>query len=234
MLKRLAKAISDSGAASRREAERMIEHGRVTVNDEKITTPVFFVDESHSICVDGQHLNRGQPEIKIWSLYKPIGYITTRKDPQGRKTVFDLLKHIDERLLYVGRLDINSEGLLLFTNNGNVSRYFELPKNKIKRTYKVRIYGDISDKKLSIIKKGCSVDGINYGPMNINVLRTEGKNKWLEVSLNEGKNREIRKVFSAFGMQVNRLIRIAYGPFWLGNLKPGELRLESFSFDSLY
>jgi len=229
VLKRLAKAISDSGAASRREAERIIEQGRVSVNGEKITTPVFFVDESHTICIDGRPLNREQPEIKILSLYKPTGYITTRRDPQGRKTVFDLLKHIDERLLYIGRLDINSEGLLLFTNNGEVSRYFELPKNKIKRTYKVRIYGDFSDKKITLIERGCTVDGIHYGPMNINVLRTEGKNKWLEVSLNEGKNREIRKVLSAFGMQVNRLIRTSYGPYRLGNLKPGECRLESFS-----
>lgn len=226
MLKRLAKAISDSGAASRREAERIIEQGRVTVDGEKITTPVFFVDESHTICIDGRPLNREQSEIKVWSLYKPTGYITTRRDPQGRKTVFDLLQNIDERVLYIGRLDINSEGLLLFTNNGEVSRYFELPKNKIKRTYKVRIYGDLSDKKLSIIERGCTVDGIHYGPMNINVLRAEGKNKWLEVSLHEGKNREIRKVFSAFGLQVNRLIRTQYGPYDLGKLRPGALRQE--------
>ena len=220
---RLAKAIAAAGIASRREAETLIESGRVSVDGEVIRTPVFFVDESNKICVDGKLIKNKSSNVRLWRFYKPTGYLTTKSDPNGRKTVYDLIKEKSERLIYIGRLDLNSEGLLLFTNNGALSRYFELPKNQIKRTYKVRVFGNISDKVLAKIRKGITVDGVKYGPIDIQILQSDKSNKWLQMTLHEGKNREIRKVLGALDIQVSRLIRISYGGFSLEGLKPGQL-----------
>lgn len=226
---RLAKAIAESGAASRRQAEELILSGRVMVDDAVINTPVFFVDESNVIRVDGEVIADRSQRVKLWRFYKPNGVLTTRSDPKGRKTVFDIINMPSERLLYIGRLDLNSEGLLLFTNNGALSRYFELPRNKIKRTYKVRVFGDLSERILSQIGRGVTVDGVHFGPVEVSIISSNKSNKWLYVSLNEGKNREIRRIFAAFGIQVNRLIRISYGDFSLGNLKPGQIEEVPYS-----
>ena len=220
---RLAKAIAAAGIASRREAEALIESGKVSVDGEIIRTPVFFVDVGNKICVNGKIIKNKSSNIRLWRFHKPAGYLTTRIDPNGRKTVYDLIKEKSERLIYVGRLDLNSEGLLLFTNNGALSRYFELPKNQIKRTYKVRAFGNISDKVLARIRKGVTVDGVKYGPIDIKILQSDKSNKWLQMTLQEGKNREIRKVLGAFDIQVSRLIRTSYGGFSLEGLKPGQL-----------
>lgn len=219
---RLAKAIAESGIVSRRKAEELILAGRVLVDDIVVQTPVFFVDDSNIIKVDGKEIKKKSDKIRIWKLYKPTGYITTRTDPKKRKTVFDLIDIPNERLLYIGRLDINSEGLLLFTNNGDISRYFELPTNHIQRTYKVRIYGTLSPKIVASIKHGVTVDGIDYGSIDISVeAQKNTANQWIKMTLYEGKNREIRKVLGKFGIQVSRLIRIAYAGFTIDGVKPG-------------
>ncbi len=221
---RIAKAIANTGFASRREAEKIINDGRVSVDGEKISSPVFFVNEENIIYIDEKPINVKSEKIRLWKFYKPRGVITTRRDPQGRKTVFDVINYNQGRLLYIGRLDYNSEGLLLFTNNGNVSRYFELPKNKIRRTYRVRVFGKITDSKLNSIRRGICIDGVNYGTMTISVISSGSTNSWLNVELYEGKNREIRKVFAAFELTVNRLIRTSYGKYKLDDMMPGNFQ----------
>lgn len=219
---RLGKAIAESGAASRRKAEELILAGRVSVDGHLIQTPVFFVDENNIIRIDGREIGKKATTVRIWKLYKPTGYLTTKCDPKGRKTVFDLIDIPHERLLYVGRLDINSEGLLLFTNNGDISRYFELPKNHIQRTYKVRIYGKLSPKIIEVIRHGVTVDGLSYGPIDISVMnKRDTSNQWIQMTLHEGKNREIRKVLKKFNIQVSRLIRTSYAGISLDGLSPG-------------
>lgn len=222
---RIAKAIANTGFASRREAEKIINDGRVSVDGEKISSPVFFVNEENIIYIDEKPINVKSEKIRLWKFYKPRGVITTRRDPQGRKTVFDVINYNQGRLLYIGRLDYNSEGLLLFTNNGNVSRYFELPKNKIRRTYRVRVFGKITDSKLNSIRRGIRIDGVNYSPMTISVISSGSTNSWLNVELYEGKNREIRKVFAASDLTVNRLIRTSYGKYKLDDMMmPGDFQ----------
>lgn len=221
---RLAKRIAESGIASRRDAEKMIADGRVYVDGICITSPVCFVDDQNVITVDGHELQRKSDEIIVWKLYKPAGTITTRRDPYGRKTVFDLdsmkeIKH--HRLLYVGRLDYNSEGLLLFTNNGDIARKMELPKFALKRTYRARIFGKFSKNNVEALKNGVTIDGIRYSAVNVEIETSEKANNWLKITLSEGKNREIRRIMEHFGCTVNRLIRISYGPFTLGKLQPG-------------
>ena len=225
---RLAKRIAESGAASRREAERFIEEGRVKVDGEVIKTPVFFVSENNVVSIDEKIISKKSEEIKIWKFYKPNGVITSRKDSKGRPTVFDYFKKFDQdRLLYVGRLDCNSEGLLLFTNNGDLARKMELPKNALQRTYRVRIFRKLSENAKEKLKRGVIIDGIKYGSVKIieeNEMTT-AKNCWLKVTLFEGKNREIRKLMQYFGCSVNRLIRISYGPFKLdGIMQPGQIK----------
>lgn len=225
---RLAKRIAESGAASRREAEHFIEEGRVKVDGEVIKTPVFFVSENNVVSIDEKIISKKSEEIKIWKFYKPNGVITSRKDSKGRSTVFDYFKRFDQdRLLYVGRLDCNSEGLLLFTNNGDLTRKMELPKNALQRTYRVRIFGKLSENAKEKLKRGVIIDGIKYGSVKIieeNEM-TIAKNRWLKVTLFEGRNREIRKLMQYFGCSVNRLIRISYGPFKLdGIMQPGQIK----------
>ena len=223
MAERLAKFMARSGVCSRRDAEDLIKQKRVTVNGEIIDTPAFKVEGSEKILLDGEKL----PEIeqtRLWLYHKPAGLLTTHKDTEARATVFDHLPAGLPRVISVGRLDLNSEGLLLLTNNGELSRKLELPENGWSRRYKVRVHGFINKNKLADLAKGATVDGINYGPVKAELESQNGTNSWLIVTLNEGKNREIRKLMKSIGLEVARLIRLSYGPFQLGNLKKGEVR----------
>ncbi len=223
MAERLAKFMARSGVCSRRDAEELIKQKRVTVNGEIIDTPAFKVEGSEKILLDGEKL----PEIeqtRLWLYHKPAGLLTTHKDTEARATVFDHLPVGLPRVISVGRLDLNSEGLLLLTNNGELSRKLELPENGWSRRYKVRVHGFVNKNKLADLAKGATVDGINYGPVKAELESQNGTNSWLIVTLNEGKNREVRKLMKSIGLEVARLIRLSYGPFQLGNLKKGEVR----------
>lgn len=220
--KRLAKAISDSGYCSRREAEKLIISSRVIVDNQLITTPAFNVSSSATITIDGELL-REQDKPRIWLYHKMPGFVTTHKDPQNRPTVFDNLPKYLPRVISVGRLDLNSEGLLLLTNSGDLARKLELPSNKFLRIYKVRVYGKLDDNMIANAKKGIMIDGMLYSVAEIKLIKS-GTNSWLLVHLTEGKNREIRKIFEYFGLKVTRLIRISYGPFHLDDLKAGDVK----------
>lgn len=223
MAERLAKFMARSGVCSRRDAEELIKQKRVTVNGEIIDTPAFKVEGSEKILLDGEKL----PEIeqtRLWLYHKPAGLLTTHKDTEARATVFDHLPAGLPRVISVGRLDLNSEGLLLLTNNGELSRKLELPENGWSRRYKVRVHGFVNKNKLADLAKGAMVDGINYGPIKAELESQNGTNSWLIVTLNEGKNREVRKLMKSIGLEVARLIRLSYGPFQLGSLKKGEVR----------
>ena len=220
---RIAKKIAESGAASRREAERLIAEGRVSVNGEIVMTPVFFVDDSHEITIDGKPIGKKSEKLIVWKMNKPKGYLSTKRDPKGRKTVFDLFPKTNDRLLYIGRLDYNSEGLLLFTNDGNFSRKLELPSTGLTRSYKVRFHGNLTEEKIEKLKNGMTVDGINYGPIDVKIIKQDKSNNWAVLTLKEGKNREIRKVLESLGCTVNRLIRVSYGTVSLGNLQSGKV-----------
>lgn len=223
MAERLAKFMARSGVCSRRDAEELIKQKRVTVNGEIIDTPAFKVEGSEKILLDGEKL----PEIeqtRLWLYHKPAGLLTTHKDTEARATVFDHLPAGLPRVISVGRLDLNSEGLLLLTNNGELSRKLELPENGWSRRYKVRVHGFVNKNKLADLAKGATVDGINYGPIKAELESQNGTNSWLIVTLNEGKNREVRKLMKSIGLEVARLIRLSYGPFQLGSLKKGEVR----------
>lgn len=220
---RLAKRMASAGLCSRREAEVWISEGRVKVNGKKITTPAFNVSESDAVVVDGKLL-QAKEGTRLWLYHKPAGLVTTHKDPEGRATVFETLPKTLPRVISVGRLDLNSEGLLLLTNDGALARKLELPATGWIRRYRVRAYGSISESMLAQMKKGVSVDGINYGSIEAVLDSQKGNNSWLTVSLREGKNREIRKIFEHFGCTVNRLLRLSYGPFQLGSLAKGEVK----------
>ena len=220
---RIAKKIAESGAASRREAEKLIAEGRVSVNGEIVMTPVFFVDDSHEITIDGKPIGKKSEKLIVWKMNKPKGYLSTKRDPKGRKTVFDLFPKTNDRLLYIGRLDYNSEGLLLFTNDGNFSRKLELPSTGLTRSYKVRFHGNLTAEKIEKLKKGVTIDRINYGPIDVKIIKQDKSNNWAVLTLKEGKNREIRKVLESLGCTVNRLIRVSYGTVSLGNLQSGKV-----------
>lgn len=223
MAERLAKFMARSGVCSRRDAEELIKQKRVTVNGEIVSTPAYNVEGTEKILLDGEKL----PEIeqtRLWLYHKPAGLLTTHKDTEARATVFDHLPAGLPRVISVGRLDLNSEGLLLLTNNGELSRKLELPENGWSRRYKVRVHGFINKNKLADLSKGVTVDGVNYGPVKAELESQNGTNSWLIVTLNEGKNREIRKLMKSIGLEVARLIRLSYGPFQLGSLKKGEVR----------
>lgn len=221
-MQRLAKAISNAGICSRRQAELLISSGKVKVNGIVINTLATNVDKDSNIEVAGKSINQNQ-QSRLWTYYKPAGLITTHKDTHGRDTVFDSLSHLP-RIISIGRLDLNSEGLLLVTNNGSLARNLELPANKLERIYKVRAFGRVDLKKLQNAELGVKIREIVYRPKSIKMIKYGPTNSWFEVTLTEGKNREIRKIFNYFGLVVNRLIRISYGPFILGSLKPGQHR----------
>lgn len=220
---RIAKIIAAAGLCSRRDAERWIEDGRVVVNGVKLTTPACVVGPEDSVVVDGKPLQEKEV-ARIWCYYKPAGLVTSHKDPQGRPTVFEKLPKYLPRVISVGRLDFNSEGLLLLTNDGGISRYLELPSTGWKRKYRVRVHGRLTGEIIGRLKKGVKIDGISYAPCDIEVEKTQGTNTWVLMTLSEGKNREIRKLMEFFGLQVTRLIRVSYGPFQLGNLEEGGVR----------
>ena len=223
MAERLAKFMARSGVCSRRDAEELIKQKRVTVNGEIVDTPAFNVEGNEKILLDGEKLPEKE-QTRLWLYHKPAGLLTTHKDTEARATVFDHLPAGLPRVISVGRLDLNSEGLLLLTNNGELSRKLELPENGWSRRYKVRVHGFVNKKKLEDLAKGTVVDGITYGPVKAELESQNGTNSWLIVTLNEGKNREIRKLMKSIGLEVARLIRLSYGPFQLGSLKKGEVR----------
>ncbi|MEJ8561151.1 pseudouridine synthase [Yoonia sp. GPGPB17] len=218
----MAKVLSRAGIASRREAERMIEDGRVSVNGKTITSPALNVTADDRIVVDGKQVGEPDPP-RIWLYHKPAGLVTTERDEKDRPTVFASLPDNMPRVMSVGRLDLNSEGLLLLTNDGEVKRKLELPSTGWLRRYRVRINGSVSEAKLDELRAGITVEGIQYQPMVVTFDRQQGANAWLTVSLREGKNREIRRAMGAIGVTVNRLIRVSYGPFQLAALKQGEV-----------
>ncbi|ETX15376.1 rRNA pseudouridine synthase [Roseivivax halodurans JCM 10272] len=215
---RIAKVIARSGRASRREAERLIEARRVTVNGKTIDSPALNVTSKDRIAVDGVGLSAPEPP-RLWLYHKPPGLVTTTKDEQGRATIFDDLPPELPRVLTVGRLDLNSEGLLLLTNDGGIKRKLELPETGWLRKYRVRINGSPSDATFEPLRKGLVVDGQKYQPMVVTLDRQQGANAWVTIGLREGKNREIRRAMEDLGLKVNRLIRVSYGPFQLGQLK---------------
>lgn len=219
---RIAKVLARAGAASRREAERMIEAGRVAVNGKVINSPALNVTPADRIKVDGKDLAEPEPP-RLWLYHKPTGLVTTERDEQGRKTVFDALPDTLPRVMSVGRLDLNSEGLLLLTNDGGIKRKLELPATGWLRRYRVRVKGTPTDAMLEPLRKGITSDGEKFQGMIITLDRQQGANAWLTVGLREGKNREIRRAMEAVGLSVNRLIRTSYGPFSLGELKAGEV-----------
>lgn len=224
---RVAKIIARSGYCSRREAEALIVEGRVKVNGKIITSPATIITD-HSIKIDNKLLASKEPP-KLWIFHKPSGYITTNKDPLGRKTIFEILPKNLPRVMTVGRLDINTEGLLLLTNDGELARHIELPQNGLMRNYRARVFGKIDDQKLARLEnlsKGITINGTRYRAIKIELENEggSGANSWLRISINEGKNREIKKVLEYFGLSVNRLIRIAFGPFNLGNLPVGTVK----------
>jgi 23S rRNA pseudouridine2605 synthase len=221
---RIAKVIARAGLCSRRDAERWIADGRVSVNGKTLESPAFTVGTEDRILVDGKPLP--VPEApRLFLYHKPAGLVTTARDEKDRPTVFDNLPPGLPRVISVGRLDLNSEGLLLLTNDGGLARYLELPANAMKRRYRVRVHGTVKPMQLAALARGVTVDGVKYGPIDARMERAQsGANVWLSVTLQEGKNREIRKVMGHLGLQVSRLIRTAYGPFDLGDLAAGEAR----------
>ena len=219
---RIAKVLSRAGIASRREAERMIEAGRVAVNGKTIASPALNVTAKDRITVDGKEV--GAPERpRLWLYHKPTGLVTTTADEKGRETVFDKLPEGMPRVMSVGRLDLNSEGLLLLTNDGGIKRKLELPSTGWLRKYRVRVKGAPKDEDLAPLRKGVTIEGERFQPMDVTLDRQQGANAWLTVGLREGKNREIRRAMGEIGLDVNRLIRVSYGPFRLNDLKPGEV-----------
>lgn len=219
---RIAKFLARAGVASRRDAERMIEAGRVALNGAKVTHPATFVAPGDHVLVDGAAV--ADPErTRLWRYHKPAGLLTTHRDTAGRPTVFERLPPDMPRVVSIGRLDLNSEGLLLLTNDGTLARRLELPATGWLRRYRVRVHGTIDPARLASLKGGITVDGVRYGPIAAEIDSTKGSNSWLSVGLNEGKNREIRKVMTALGLETTRLLRIAYGPFQLGNLARGQV-----------
>ena len=217
---RIAKVLARHGVASRREAERMIEAGRVSVNGKPIESPALNVTDTDRITVDGKPLAERDPP-RLWLYNKPAGLVTTTRDEKGRPTVFDALPPDLPRVMSIGRLDLNSEGLLILTNDGEIKRKLELPSTGWLRKYRVRVHGKPSDASFEPLRKGLVVDGERFRPMTVTFDRQQGVNAWITVALREGKNREIRRAMEAIGFKVNRLIRISYGPFQLGELKQG-------------
>lgn len=223
---RIAKALARAGVASRRDVEKLISLGKIAINGRIIDTPATFVKRDDILTVGGKVVD--SPEAtRVWRYHKPVGLMTTHRDPEGRPTVFDALPKGLPRVISVGRLDVNSEGLLLLTNDGELSRALELPSTELNRTYRVRAQGKITQAELDRLQNGIEVDGIRYGSIDAKLDKAKEKegasNLWITVSLHEGKNREIRRVFEAIGLRVNRLIRLAYGPFQLGTLGVGDL-----------
>ncbi|MBT3559403.1 MAG: rRNA pseudouridine synthase [Rhodospirillales bacterium] len=219
---RIAKVMARAGLCSRREAERWIEGGRVAVDGNILESPAFTVTSANSIAVDGKVI-AGRTETKLWRYHKPPGLLVSNNDPEGRPTIFERLPQYLPRVVTVGRLDMNSEGLLLLTNDGELARFMERPDTGWVRQYRVRVNSRVNEKSLEKLAKGITVSGIRYGSIKASLDRQQGANAWLNMSLTEGKNREIRKVLEHMDMPVSRLIRVTYGPFQLGKMERGQV-----------
>lgn len=223
---RIAKLLARAGIASRREVERMIEEGRVKIGDEVVTTPATLLKNLKGVSVDGK-LVGPIAAPRLFRFHKPAGLITAERDPTGRPTIYTALRNAmpkdAPRVMPVGRLDVNTEGLLLMTNDGELKRALELPSTGIPRTYRARTFGDISQARLEELIEGIEIDGVRYGPINANLERSANRNKWIELTLTEGKNREVRRVLEHLGLEVSRLLRTSYGPFELADLQRGSV-----------
>lgn len=234
---RIAKLLARAGVASRREAERMIAEGRVKLGDEPITAPSTVLKDLRGVTVDGQPV-KAPEATRLFVFHKPAGLITAERDPAGRPTIYTALRNAlppgTGRIMPIGRLDFNTEGLLLLTNDGEFKRQLELPATGIPRTYRARAFGDVTQDQLEELIEGVEIDGMRYGRIDANMERRTGRNQWVEMTLTEGKNREVRRVLEHLGLKVSRLIRVAYGPFVLGDLPKGaagevpERDLENF------
>jgi 23S rRNA pseudouridine2605 synthase len=219
---RIAKWLARAGIASRRDAEKMLAESRVKLNNAIVTHPASFVQPGDIVQVDGRVVDTPD-RTRMWRYHKPDGLVTTHRDPEGRPTVFASLPPGLPRVISVGRLDLNSEGLLLLTNDGALARRLELPSNGWIRRYRVRVFGVVDEGRLAALAGGCEIDGVRYGPIEAGLDSRKGDNAWLTVALREGRNREVRRVMSNLNLHVSRLIRTAYGPFQLGTLERREL-----------
>lgn len=221
---RIAKLLARAGVASRRDVERLIAEGRVRLNDEVVTTPATLLKNLKGVSVDGKLIAAAAP-ARLFRFHKPDGLITAERDPAGRPTIYTALRNAlpvgTPRVMPVGRLDLNTEGLLLLTNDGELKRAMELPATGVPRTYRARTFGDISQERLEELIEGITIDEVRYGPIDANMERRTGRNQWIELTLTEGKNREVRRVLEHLGLQVSRLLRTAYGPFRLDDLPRG-------------
>jgi len=220
---RIAKVLARAGLCSRRDAERWIADGRVAVNGTVIASPALNVTGRDRIAVDGEPL-QSRERTRLWLYHKPRGLVTTARDPEGRPTVFASLPADLPRVVAVGRLDINTEGLLLLTNDGGLARVLELPATGWLRRYRVRAHGTVTQAALDTLKDGVTIDGIMYGAVEATLDRVQGSNVWVTVALREGKNREVKRVLGHLGLSTTRLIRVSYGPFQIGDLAEGEVQ----------
>jgi 23S rRNA pseudouridine2605 synthase len=219
---RIAKVIARAGICSRRDAEKLVAERRVTIDGETVTSPATRVSSTQAVAVDGKPL--AEPErARLWRYHKPEGLVTTHRDPEGRPTVFANLPKSLPRVVSVGRLDVNSEGLLLLTNDGALARKLELPSAGWTRRYRVRLFGKVSQADLDTLAEGITVGGVRYEPVIADLERVKGMYAWASVSLKEGKNREVKRLMEHLGLKVARLIRVQFGPFHLGQLEPGEV-----------
>ncbi|MEL6542457.1 MAG: pseudouridine synthase [Pseudomonadota bacterium] len=223
---RIAKLLARAGVASRREIERMIADKRITLHGKPVETPATFLTDLKGVSVDGKPVGPAEATMLV-AFNKPTGLITAERDPAGRATIYSALRNAlpkgTPRLMPIGRLDLNTEGLLLLTNDGGFKRQMELPKTGIPRTYRARAFGDVSQEQLEDLIEGVEIDGVRYGSIDANLEQgSSGKNNWIEMTITEGKNREVRRVLEYLGLKVNRLIRTAYGPFMLGDLPRGQ------------
>jgi 23S rRNA pseudouridine2605 synthase len=219
---RIAKYLASAGVASRRDVERMIAEGRVIVDGHRLDTPAFKVTGAETITVDGHPVNRIE-QTRLWRYHKPNGLVTTNKDPDGRPTIFDALPKDLPRVVTIGRLDLNTEGLLLLTNDGELARAMELPATGLPRRYRARAYGRVPQEELDRLRDGIVHEGVEYRAIVATLESRTGANSWINVELTEGKNREVRRALESLGMKVNRLIRVSSGPMELGTLEPGRV-----------
>ena len=222
---RIAKLLARAGVASRREIERMIEAGRVSLDGKVLDTPAVKLESLRGVTVDGKPVGEAE-DTRLFAFHKPSGLLTAESDPKGRPTIYAALRNAlpkdAGRVMPVGRLDFNTEGLLLLTNDGERKRAMELPSTGVPRTYRARAFGEISQGQLDELIEGIEIDGIRYGQIEANLERGSGRNRWIEMTLREGKNREVRRILEHLGLEVNRLLRIGYGPFHLGDLPRGQ------------
>jgi 23S rRNA pseudouridine2605 synthase len=219
---RIAKLLARAGIASRREIERMIDAGRISLHGKVIETPATILKSLHGITVDGNQVKEPAP-AKLFLFHKPSGVLTAEFDPKGRRTIYDVLPKGLPRVIPIGRLDLNTEGLLLMTTDGELKRQMELPSTGVERSYRARAYGNVTQEQLEELMMGVEIEGIRYGSINANLERRTGRNVWIEMRLSEGKNREVRRVLEYLDLKVSRLIRTAYGPFVLADMPVGEV-----------